>query len=138
MSRRLGERVARRYREEVRKLQAYWPAESVTVAEAAAGRKRVRLHSGDTHFFDDSEVEDVASRVPVYMRELARLPILFMYHRDRSGARYLVLGDQWQRRLVEILLRGEFSYDGVRELRVSEFIELARRYRSLIFVRIGV
>ncbi len=126
--------VEKRYREELRRLQAYWPAEHLTLTQLAEGRRSIRLHNGETHVFSEEEVQLLLSRVPGYFHDHMTVPILLRYTRSPQGSRYIVLGGRWQRRLVEILLRGDYSFDGVGELKVSEFIELARKYRSLIFV----
>jgi len=130
--------VEKRYQEDLRRLRAYWPAEQVSLADLARGRRSVRLHSGDTHAFSDDEVERLLARVPVYFHENMTVPLLLRYSRRGGQARYLVIGGPWQRRLAEILLRGTYSFEGVAELRVSEFMELARRYKSLIFVGLTV
>lgn len=132
----LRRRVEKRYREDLRRLRAYWPAEQVTLAQAARGRRSIRLHSGDTHEFDEVELRDALSRVPRVFHGNMRLPITLRYTKSQTGAYYEVLGDNWQARLVELLLTGTYSYRGLRRLTVSQFISLNRRYRTLIFVSI--
>jgi len=135
---RLRRSVERKYRDDLRRLSHYWPAEEVTIEELSRGRRWVRLHSGDRHLFADDEVDRLLERVPFYFHRLMSVPITLRYVRDSTGGRYVVLGGPWQRRLVEILLRGDYSYDGVGELRVSEFMKLNREYRSLIFVSVSL
>ena len=130
--------LASRYREELRRLSLYWPAESVTLEQALAGRSRVRLHGGQEHQFSRDELERLASQVPPYLRGLVRLPLLLRYEAIGSTRRYRVLGGPWQRRLAEIMLRGTYTYTGLETLRVSEFQRIAARYGSLVFVGLTI
>ena len=133
---RLRRSIEKRYREELRRLSSYWPAEEVTLEDLARGRQWVTLQSGERHFFSGEEVEKLLSRVPFYFHRHMRVPVRLRYVRDRSGGRYVVLGDAWQRRLVEILLRGEYSFEGLSVLSVSDFMRLVGEYRSLVFVSV--
>ena len=130
--------LEKRYREEIRRLSQYWPAESVTLEEASRGRLRIRLQNGLTHDFSREEVERLLGLVPEFLWESMRIPLLLRYEVVGSVAYYRVLGDRWQRRLAEIMLRGSYSYDGLDRLRVSDFQRVLRRYRSLLFVGLSV
>ncbi len=133
---RLRRHVERRYREDVRKLSTYWPSSYLSLSDLARGARSIQLHSGDTHVFDEDEVSRLLSTVPRYFHGLMKVPITLRYEKRRSEAKYRVLGDVWQKRLVELLLHGDYSYTGLEELTVSEFIELLRRYKSLVFVSV--
>jgi len=135
---RLRRSIERKYRDDLRRLSAYWPAEEVPLEELARGRRWVRLHSGDRHVFSDEEVERLLARVPFYFHSLMTVPIRLRYERDSSGGRYHVLGGPWQRRLVELLVRGDYSFEGLGSIRVSEFMRLSREYRSLVFVSVSL
>jgi len=77
--------------------------------------------------------------VPPYFRPFMRVPILLSYVKEEDGAaRYLVMGDRWQRRLAELMVRGDYSSEGVTELSVDEFVKLLREFRSLVFVSLSL
>ncbi len=130
----LGKHVRHRYAEEARRLQAHWPAEQVTLEELRS-RRQVKLMDGTYHEMDSEEAEALMSQVPSFFWPFMRVPMLFSYVRTETGiSRYMVLGDRWQRRLVEILVTGNYSAEGLTGLNVEQFLRLLRRYRSLIFV----
>ncbi|MCE4601355.1 MAG: DUF61 family protein [Desulfurococcales archaeon] len=128
--------VERKYREELRRLSSYWPAEYLTLRELRDGKRLVKLQTGETHALAEDEVERLLEAVPFYFHDLVRIPITLRYEKVGGVARYRVLGDRWQRRLVEILLTGNYSYRGLEELSVEEFIRLLRMYKSLVFVSV--
>lgn len=129
--------VERKYREDLRRLTAYWPAEQITLSELGMGRLSIRLVGGLTHMFSEREASLLLSTVPRYMWGLYRVPLLLRYEKIGSIARYVVLGGRWQARLAEVMLRGDYSYRGRPELTVSEFTRIAGKYRSLVFVSLG-
>jgi uncharacterized protein (UPF0216 family) len=133
-----GKAIREKYREELRKLRAYWPEESVSLEEVANGRLLIRFHGGGTHSFNPDEVSTLLKITPVYLRAHIHLPLLLRYEKHGNVAYYYVLGGSWQRRLAEIMLRGSYTYTGIGMLKVSEFQEIARKYPSLIFVSIGL
>ncbi|ESQ25652.1 MAG: Protein of unknown function DUF61 [uncultured Acidilobus sp. JCHS] len=134
----LAERVRSRWREEVRRLQAHWPAEQVTLEELKV-RRSVSLADGTVHEMDPEEVERLLRVVPPYFRPFMRVPLLLSYVKEEDGAaRYLVMGDRWQRRLAELMVRGDYSSEGITELSVDEFVKLLREFRSLVFVSLSL
>lgn len=128
--------VESKYREELRKLSSYWPAEYLTLKQLSEGKRRIRLQTGGEHVFPDDEVSRLLSTIPPYFHELMKVPVTLRYERVGGVARYKVLGDHWQRRLVELMLSGKYSYHGREELSVEEFIKLLKRYKSLVFVSV--
>ncbi|MCE4604334.1 MAG: DUF61 family protein [Aeropyrum sp.] len=130
--------VESKYREAASRLSQNLPAEHVSLYEASRGRLGVRLHSGDEHVMEPSEVESLLEITPPYFWKLAKIPIVLRYEKRASGsARYVVQGDSWTRRLVELMVRGEYGPEGVRELSVSEFKKLIARYKTLFFVTLS-
>ncbi|MDM7275478.1 MAG: DUF61 family protein [Thermoprotei archaeon] len=139
MSEKIREAVEKKYREDSRRLALYWPAETITLLEAARGRKEVRLHSGDAHVFDEEEVSRLLNLVPLYYWELMRLPIMLRYRRREDGiSEYVVEGGVWQRRLVELITKGDVTSEGAESLNVYEFASLIKSFKSLVFVTLAV
>ncbi len=132
--------IRQKYLDSARKLRSSLPAEAVTLYEASKGRLSVRLQSGELHHMDKSEVERLLNAVPPYFWKLVKIPVVLRYEKPggKGPARYVVLGGPWQRRLVEIMLRGDFSERGVEALTVSDFQRIAGKYSSLLFVSISV
>ncbi|BAN90847.1 DUF61 family protein [Aeropyrum camini] len=130
--------IETRYRETAKRLAQNIPRETVTLYEASRGRVRITLYSGETHILDRAEVQSILEIAPPYFWKLARIPIVLRYEKTASGvARYVVQGDSWQKRLVEIIVRGDYSPEGLGELTVSQFQKLVARYRSIFFVTIS-
>jgi len=122
------------YREEVRKLQASWPTRQLSLRELK-GTPFIELTDGTLHEFNQEEVDRLLSQVPEYFWDFMAIPLLLYYMRTESGfAKYTVVGNRWQMRLAEIMLRGDYSANGVSELGIDEFLEIIRKYRSLVFV----
>lgn len=139
MTERIKEAVEKKYREDSKKLALYWPAETITLLEAARGRKDIRLHSGDTHAFDEEEISRLLNIVPLYYWELMRLPLMLRYKRREDGtSEYIVEGGVWQRRLVELIIKGDVTSKGAESLNVQEFASLIKSFKSLVFVTLAV
>ena len=135
---RLGEHVRRKYAEEVRRLQAYWPAELVTLEELGS-RRQVRLLDGSYHELDEADVVRLLSAVPRYFWPFMRVPLLLSYVKTETGlTRYVVVGDRWQRRLAEIMATGDYSAEGLAELNPEQFFRVLKNYRSLVFVSLSI
>ncbi len=131
--------VTRKYRDDVRRLSQLWPAEFITLEDLYRGRRQIRLHSGEVHVFDDSEVDRILGEVPQYIWGLVRVPLLLHYIKYEDGTiRYKVSGDVWQRRLAELLISGTLSSTGISELSVSSFARLISRYKTMVFVSISI
>lgn len=134
----LAEKVRSKWRDDINKLRNRWPAEQITLDELEK-RSYVRLTDGTIHDMDPAEVKRLLSIVPPYFRPFMRVPLLVSYVRGQDGAsRYIVMGDRWQRRLAELMVRGDYSAEGLKELSVDEFVALLRGFRSLVFVSLGV
>ncbi len=136
---RLKNAVTKKYRDDVKRLSQLWPAEQVTLEELYKGKRAVRLHSGETHVFDDEDVSRILGEVPQYIWGLVRVPLLLQYVKYDDGTiRYRVAGDVWQRRLAELLVSGTLSSTGISELNVSSFTKLIARYKTMVFVSISI
>lgn len=131
--------VRQEYLRSARMLQASLPAETVSLYDASKGRLAVKLHSGELHIMDEGEVKRLLEIVPPYFWKLVKIPLLLRYERPGGGPpQYTVMGDSWQRRLVELMLRGDYSESGIAALTVSDFKKIASKYPSLIFVSISL
>ena len=75
---------------------------------------------------------------PPFLWPYLRLPLLLRYETVGTVSYYKVLGSRWQRRLAEIMLRGSYSYEGLEKLKISEFREILKKYKSLVFVGLSV
>ncbi|MEM0365810.1 MAG: DUF61 family protein [Acidilobaceae archaeon] len=131
----LREAIERKYREDIRKLSIYWPSETITLLELAMGKKNIRLYSNDIHEFDDRDIKLILEITPRYFWLLMRVPLMLRYKRESDGtAKYIVEGGIWQMRLAELMVRGQVSSSGLKELDVSQFSKLISRFKSLVFI----
>jgi len=127
--------VERRYVEESRRLSLYWPAETITIYDIYLGRRSIKLHSGDLHEFDEGEVRELLEITPKYYWKLMRIPLMLRYQKEEDGTVKLnVEGGVWQARLVELLLTGNVSSEGLSNLSLGQFSKLVSRYKTLVFV----
>lgn len=138
MEKKLKKLVESKYREELRKLSSYWPAEYLTLSQLSRGQNKILLQTGGTHTLAREEVEELTAIVPSYFHQLMKVPITLRYERIGGVTQYRVLGDRWQRRLVELMLTGRYSYNGKEVLSVNEFIALLKKYKTLVFVSVTV
>jgi uncharacterized protein (UPF0216 family) len=130
--------ITKVYTEEVRRLQASWPSKQARLRELR-NTDHIILNDGTSHEFDEDEVSRLLSQVPEYFWDFMTVPLLLYYVRTESGvAKYVVVGDRWQRRLAEIMLRGDYTAEGIGELSVDEFLIIIGKYRSLVFVSLSV
>jgi len=137
MEERLRRVIERKYVEDSRKLSLYWPAETITIYDLYAGRRSIKLHSGDIHELDEAEVKRLLEAIPRYYWKLMRVPLMLRYHKEEDGTvKFIVEGGVWQARLVELLLAGRVSSEGLPHLSLSEFSRLIHYYKSLVFVTI--
>jgi len=132
--------IEKRYRTDIGKLQAYWPVELITLEDIIEhGVSHVKLANGESHEIDDQQARRMADVIPDYLWSLVRLPLLFRYERDDSGRSwYVVLGGNWEKRAVELLLTGKMTSDGKERIGVAEFRRLLSNYQSLVFVSLGL
>ena len=136
---RLRRKIEDRFKDDIKRLSLLWPSEQVYIDEVARGRTKVQLHSGDYHEFDSNEVSRLLSSVPKYFWKIMKVPIVLRYEKQESGySRCIVEGDVWQRRLVELLVTGSVSSEGLREVSLSQFRYLLSNYGSMVFVRVTI
>ncbi|MEB3774896.1 MAG: DUF61 family protein [Desulfurococcales archaeon] len=133
----LEKKVIAAYRRDASRLRQLLPDEYLTLEDLYQGARRIRLASGEIHELDPGEVERLLSEVPPYFWRLIKVPVVLRYTRYSDGSRrYVVSGDQWQKRLIEILLTGDYSSTGMEELDIQSFTRLLARYKTIIFVTI--
>lgn len=138
MGEKIKKAVERKYVEDSRKLSLYWPAETITIYDLSLGRKFIRLHSGDLHEFDEGEVGRLLEITPKYYWKLMRIPLMLRYYKEEDGTVKLsVEGGVWQARLAELLLTGEVSSEGLKNLSLDQFSKLVSRYKTLVFVTLA-
>ncbi|MEM4507902.1 MAG: DUF61 family protein [Acidilobaceae archaeon] len=138
LSRRVSDFLDKKYEEILKRIAKLWPAESVTLKEVSKGRRFLRLQSGDVHEFEEKEIRNVLSKVPPYVWDLVKLPIILRYKRFEDGTYEIkVEGDVWQKRLVELLLKGQMTSKGMEKLDYESFRALLSEYRTLIFIGLG-
>lgn len=138
MGEKIKKAVERKYVEDSRKLSLYWPAETITIYDLSLGRKFIELHSGDLHEFDEGEVGRLLEITPKYYWKLMRIPLMLRYYKEEDGTVKLsVEGGVWQARLAELLLTGEVSSEGLKNLSLNQFSKLVSRYKTLVFVTLA-
>jgi uncharacterized protein (UPF0216 family) len=138
MGEKIKKAVERKYVEDSRKLSLYWPAETITIYDLSLGRKSIKLHSGDLHEFDEGEVGKLLEITPKYYWKLMRIPLMLRYYKEEDGTVKLsVEGGVWQARLAELLLTGEVSSEGLKNLSLNQFSKLVSRYKTLVFVTLA-
>ncbi len=137
MDKALHRKIISKYRRDVARLSSLLPSTQLTLEDLYRGARDVRLHSGDTHIIDEEDARRLLETVPQYFWNLMKVPIVFKYVKYEDGTRkYIVSGDVWQKRLVEILITGDYSATGITEIEVDDFLKLLAWYRSIIFVSI--
>ncbi|WP_048816669.1 DUF61 family protein [Caldisphaera lagunensis] len=123
--------------DKINETQKLWPKETLNLIEVYNGKTSVLLESNEYHEFDKEEIKTVLEIVPQYFWKFIKLPILLRYNKDSEGRSwYNVLGDTWQKRFVEILITGQYSFDGIEELDVEMFLKILKKFKSLIFVSV--
>ena len=132
--------VTERYRRDISSLQAYWPQELFTLEHLLrTGSTRIKLVNGEEHYIDREQLEKLSRIIPKYLWELVKLPLLFRYERDERGRSwYIVLGDNWQKRAVELILTGKLTSEGRSMVGVEEFRRIIREFDTLVFVGLKV
>ncbi|MCE4612826.1 MAG: DUF61 family protein [Desulfurococcales archaeon] len=136
---RLRKKIEDKFRDDIKRLSLLWPSENVYIEEIAQGKTKIQLHSGDYHEFDSVEVSRLLSSVPKYFWKIMKLPIVLRYEKHESGySRCVVEGDVWQRRLVELLITGSVSSEGIKEVSLSQLRFLLSNYGSMVFVRVTI
>ncbi len=130
--------IERKYRSDIRRLASYWPVEQITLMQAHDGKISIRLQNGEIHDFSPEEINILLEQVPRFLWKLFSIPIMLRYENIGGERFYRVLGDIWQRRLVEIMLTGNYTYKGKETLTISEFSIIIRRFKSLIFVSLSI
>lgn len=122
---------------EARSLSGFLPAERRTMQELMeADRPYVPLRNGGVHTIDKAELHEACRVIPWYFRRLIKLPIVL--RKEEGGDWYVVEGDLWDRRALELLLKGKLSSEGISTLSKDEVIVLMKKYRSLLMVTISL
>ena len=134
-----SEFIIRKYHREILSLNTSLPAKRRSLKDILETRDYfVTLKNGTRHRFDPVEIEKLSDRVPWYLYPRTMLPIIIEYV-DQGGKKvFRVAGDRWDRRIVEVLLRGEFSVEGVSVLEYGEVSRLLSLYKSLLTIIISM
>ncbi len=128
-----------RVRRDLRTLRAYWPSEYFSISQLINEElPLIPLSCGDLHEVDKEQLRKIKEHIPEHLWDLVKLPFTFRYEKDRDGRSwYVVLGDRWQKRAVELLVHGKLSSEGVERIDVEDFKKLIRDFSTLIFVSIS-
>ncbi len=94
----------------------------------------IELKDGTIHKLDKNEVSLAAQKIPWYLHLRTRIPIVIEYLSVGDRRIFRVSGDKWDRRIVEVLLKGEFGLDGKRVLEYNEVARLISLYKSLFTI----
>ncbi len=135
MGRKARDAIVARYYYEISRMKFTMAAESVTLKELLSREPpTILLHDGTLHEVDRDQLARLAGIIPRYLWDLVKLPIIIRLTRYEDGTRvYAVAGDAWQRRAVELIVRGKMSPDGLERLEPEEFRRLLRVAGSLVF-----
>ncbi len=138
--RRARDAIVAKYYSDVSRLRQSLAAERPTMRELLArDPPTIRLQDGTLHEVDREQLEALAGIIPRYLWSLVRLPFTVQLVRYEDGTRvYAVTGDVWQRRAVELIVRGRMSPDGLERLEPEEFRRLLRAAGSMVFTMLTV
>ena len=133
--RRARDALVAKYYRDLNRIRYSLAAEKPTLRELLErDPPTLELQDGTLHEVDRRQLDYVASRIPRYLWDMVRLPFQVSLVRYEDGARvYVVTGDKWQRRAVELILHGTMSPDGLEKLEPEDFRRLLRVAGSLVF-----
>ncbi|MCE4614135.1 MAG: DUF61 family protein [Desulfurococcales archaeon] len=94
----------------------------------------IELKDGTIHKLDKNEVIYAAENIPWYLHPRTLIPIVIEYAAVGDKRVFRVMGDKWDRRIVEVLLKGEFGVEGERILEYNEVAKLISLYKSLFTI----
>jgi uncharacterized protein (UPF0216 family) len=131
--------IIKKYQRDIVTFNTSLPAKRRSLKEILETRDYfIRLKNGTRHRLDPIEIDDLSNKIPWYLYPKTMLPIIIEYV-DQGGKKvFKVSGDKWDRRIVEVLLKGEFSVDGVNVLEYSEVSRLLSLYKSLLTIIISM
>lgn len=129
-----------KYYKDINRLHYSQAAEKPTLKELLARDPPViELQDGTMHEVDRAQLERLSRIIPRYLWSLVRLPFTIQLTRYEDGTRvYAVAGDVWQRRAVELIVRGRMSPDGIERLEPEEFRLLLRIAGSMVFTSLNL
>ena len=131
--------ITEKIRRDLGALRAYWPKEFIPLSLALKKEEvLIPLANGDLHEVDREHILRVSNVIPEYLWDLIKIPFTFRYEKDEDGRSwYVIVGDRWQRRAVELILYGRLTSDGLERINVDEFKRFVSELSSLVFVSIS-
>jgi uncharacterized protein (UPF0216 family) len=131
--------ITEKIRRDLGALRAYWPKEFIPLSLALEKEEvLIPLANGDLHEVDREHILRVSNVIPEYLWDLIKIPFTFRYEKDEDGRSwYVIVGDRWQRRAVELILYGRLTSDGLERINVDEFKRFVSELSSLVFVSIS-
>ncbi len=131
--------ITNKVRKDIGNLKSYWPKKTFTLTQIVKEKRyRIELINGDSHEIDEFQLRKILNLIPEYLWDLVKIPFTLRYEKDEDGRSwYVIVGDRWQRRAIELLLYKRLSSEGVKKLNIEEFKELIKKYNSLVFVSIS-
>ena len=127
--------VVRKYQRDIVSLFNAIPRERKSLKHVIDAQDyAVELRDGTIHRLDKNEVMLAAQKIPWYLHPRTRIPIIIEYSSMGDKRVFRVTGDKWDRRIVEVLLEGEFGLDGKRVLEYNEVARLISLYKSLFAI----
>jgi uncharacterized protein (UPF0216 family) len=140
VSRKTREAIMARYYRDINRLRYTQAAERPTLKELLARDPPIiELQDGSMHDVDRDQLERLSRIIPRYLWGLVRLPFTIQLTRYEDGTRvYAVSGDVWQKRAVELIVRGRMSPDGAERLEPEEFRQLLRVAGSMVFTSLNL
>ncbi|MEB3851871.1 MAG: DUF61 family protein [Desulfurococcales archaeon] len=133
--RRARDALVKRYQADLGRIRASQAAEKPTLRELLErSPPTILLQDGTRHEVDQAQLQTLAKAIPRYLWGEVRLPFQVTLTRYDDGTRvYLVVGDKWQRRAIQLLLHGTLTPSGAEKLEPEEYRRLLRLIGSLVF-----
>ncbi len=131
--------ITEKLRKDLGSLRTYWPSTYFSISQLLdRDFLLIPLNSGDFHEVDRNQLIKIKEYIPEHLWDLIKLPLTFRYEKDNDGRSwYVIIGNRWQKRAVEILIYGKLSSEGLEKIDVQEFKKLVKNFSSLIFVSIS-
>lgn len=140
VGRRTRDALIAKYYKDINRLRYTQAAERPTLRDLLARDPPIiELQDGTMHEVDRAQLERLSKIIPRYLWGLVRLPFTIQLTRYEDGTRvYVVAGDSWQRRAVELIVKGRMSPDGVERLEPEEFRLLLGVAGSMVFTSLNL
>ncbi|MGC9106452.1 MAG: DUF61 family protein [Thermoprotei archaeon] len=116
----------------LRGLLNYYPSERPTLAEVLKGKNVIKLSDGSEIEIPKRKAEEMGSRVPIYLWDLVRLPIVIV--KTSNSGEFQVEEYKWNREALKALL----GRDNVDALMTGDVERLVAQYGTAIFITLSV